>query len=96
MLNETKGNWKGKSAFFTAGLSLVWYLWAYFRLPESKFRTYAELDILFANRVGARDFTKFDVEVYGSDEHTIKSRDEHPRNQQKLLYSRRRTAPLDA
>lgn len=94
MLNETKGNWKGKAAFFTAGLSLIWYLWAFFRLPESKHRTYAELDILFANRVKARDFTKFDVEVYGSDEHMITPRADVSSNLQKLLRSKHRaTAP---
>lgn len=32
--------------------------WAYFRLPETGGFSYAELDILFANRVPARKFTK--------------------------------------
>jgi SP family general alpha glucoside:H+ symporter-like MFS transporter len=87
MLNETEGNWRGKAAFFTAGLALIWYVWAYFRLPESKFRTYEELDILFASRVGAREFTMFDIEPYADDEHKIKSRAKAASNWKKLFGS---------
>lgn len=36
-------------------------IWTYFRLPEPKGRTYGELDILFENRVSARNFSKTDV-----------------------------------
>lgn len=38
--------------------------WAFFRLPEPKGRTYEELDILFANGVSARKFSKTDVDAY--------------------------------
>ena len=37
-------------------------IYLYFRLPETKGRTYAELDILFANHVPARKFAKTKVE----------------------------------
>ncbi|KAA8915566.1 hypothetical protein TRICI_002305 [Trichomonascus ciferrii] len=72
MLNETEGNWKGKAAFVTAGFSVFWWVWAFFRLPESKGRTYEELDILFANRVPARDFSKFEVDPYADEEHVLR------------------------
>jgi len=43
--------------------------WAFFRLPECKGRTYEELDILFANKVNARDFSKTHVDAYaGADQ----------------------------
>lgn len=36
-------------------------LWAFFRLPETKGFTYAELDQLFENKISARKFTKVDM-----------------------------------
>lgn len=39
-------------------------MWVYFRLPEPKGRTYAELDILFERRVTARDFSKTDTNPF--------------------------------
>lgn len=39
-------------------------IWAYFRLPEPKDRTYEEMDILFANGVSARKFSKTNVDAY--------------------------------
>lgn len=38
MINPTEGNWKGKVGYFWAGTSFVTFLWAYFRLPETKVR----------------------------------------------------------
>lgn len=43
-------------------------LWAYFRLPEPKDRTYEELDILFAKRIPARQFRKTEVDAYAEAE----------------------------
>lgn len=56
MLNPTAWNWRGKAGFFWAGSCLLSIVWIYFRLPEPKGRTYAELDILFHNKVPARKF----------------------------------------
>lgn len=53
ILNPTEGNWKGKSGFLAAGLCLLCTIWAYFRLPECKGRTYEELDIMFSRRIKA-------------------------------------------
>jgi SP family general alpha glucoside:H+ symporter-like MFS transporter len=38
-------------------------IWGYFRLPETKDRTFAEIDILFMNGVSARDFPKTKVDL---------------------------------
>lgn len=36
MINPKEGNWKGKAVFFWAGTCGVMFVWAYFRLPETK------------------------------------------------------------
>ncbi|KAJ0417557.1 sugar transporter [Aspergillus carlsbadensis] len=56
MLNETAWNWKGKAGFFWAGTCFLCLTWAFFRLPEPKGRTYAEMDVLFEQGVSARKF----------------------------------------
>ena len=62
VLNPTKGNWKGKSGFLAGGLCLVVALWAFFRLPECKGRTYEELDIMFSKKLKAREFSKYEID----------------------------------
>jgi SP family general alpha glucoside:H+ symporter-like MFS transporter len=56
MLNPSAWNWGAKSGFFWAGTCFCCAIWTYFRLPEPKGRTYAELDILFERGVPARKF----------------------------------------
>ncbi|KAF2798069.1 putative maltose permease [Melanomma pulvis-pyrius CBS 109.77] len=56
MLNPDSWNWKGKAGFFWAGTGLCCLVWAYFRLPEPKGRTYAEMDVLFEQKISARKF----------------------------------------
>ncbi|KAG6037552.1 hypothetical protein E4U41_004923 [Claviceps citrina] len=56
MLNPSAWNWGAKAGFFWAGTCLLCTAWTFFRLPEPKGRTYAELDILFENKVSARNF----------------------------------------
>ena len=67
-LNPSAWNWAGKTGFFWAGTSALVALWAYFRLPEPKDRTYEELDILFAKRIPARQFKKTEVDAYAEAE----------------------------
>jgi SP family general alpha glucoside:H+ symporter-like MFS transporter len=69
MLNPTAGNWKGKTALFWSGCAFLFFIWAFFRLPETKGRTYEELDIMFAERIPARDFAKQIVDAYAEDDH---------------------------
>ncbi|KAH7040375.1 sugar transporter-like protein [Microdochium trichocladiopsis] len=66
MVNPTAWNWSGKTGFFWAGTAACMFVWAYFRLPEIKGRTYEELDILFENRVPARKFASTHVDAYAS------------------------------
>lgn len=66
-MNPTAWNWRGKTAFFWAGANLLGLVWTFFRLPEPKGLTYADLDVLFENRVSARKFRKVAVDPYRSD-----------------------------
>lgn len=64
MLNPDAWNWKGKAGFFWGSLCSLCVLWAYFRLPEPKGRTYSELDVLFERNISARHFTKTEVDPF--------------------------------
>lgn len=64
MLNPTAGNWKGKTALFWCVCAFLFFVWAFFRLPETKGRTFEELDIMFAKGIPARDFAKKVMDAY--------------------------------
>lgn len=64
MLNPTAGDWKGKTAFFLGGCAFAFFVWTFFRLPETKDKTFAELDILFEKKIGAREFSGYKVDAY--------------------------------
>lgn len=64
MLNPSAWNWGAKSGFFWAGSSLLCLVWVFFRLPEPKGRTYAELDLLFERGVSARKFSSAYVDPF--------------------------------
>jgi SP family general alpha glucoside:H+ symporter-like MFS transporter len=58
MLNQKPAGWGWgtKSAWFWFGCNILCTLWVYFRLPETGGFSFAELDILFSNKVSARKF----------------------------------------
>jgi SP family general alpha glucoside:H+ symporter-like MFS transporter len=64
MINPTEWNWKGKTGFFWFVTAFFTFVWAFFRLPETKYRTYEELDLMFAAKVPTRKFKKFQVDAY--------------------------------
>ncbi|KAI7462185.1 sugar porter family MFS transporter [Hortaea werneckii] len=61
MLNPDSWNWGAKAGFFWGGSCALCALWTYYRLPEPKRRTYAELDMLFQAKIPAREFASTDV-----------------------------------
>ncbi|KAJ5973498.1 Maltose permease MAL61 [Penicillium waksmanii] len=63
MMQKASWNWGAKSGFFYGSIMGLGLIWAYFRLPETKNRTFAEMDILFKNQVKARDFEKTKVDI---------------------------------
>ncbi|KAK4687230.1 MFS transporter, SP family, general alpha glucoside:H+ symporter, partial [Tremellales sp. Uapishka_1] len=64
MLNPTAWGWKGKIGFFWGPICALCALWAYFRLPEMKGKSYYEIDILFERRTSARKFKTAVVEKF--------------------------------
>lgn len=64
MMNANHAHWRGKAGFFFGGFNVLFTVWAFYRIPETKGRTFEELDILFERGVPARHFKKFsNVEV---------------------------------
>ncbi|GFZ51587.1 hypothetical protein JCM24511_09354 [Saitozyma sp. JCM 24511] len=50
-LNPLGWNWGAKMTFFWAAFNIGFTVYLYFRLPETKGRTFAEIDILFENKI---------------------------------------------
>ena len=63
MINASAANWRGKCGFLFSGLSILATIWCWFRLPETKGRTYAELDYMFENKVPIRQFKHYRIET---------------------------------
>ncbi|RSH78715.1 uncharacterized protein EHS24_001613 [Apiotrichum porosum] len=63
MLNATAWNWGSKAGFFWFGTGMCCFVWAFFRLPETKGRSFRELDILFERGVPTREFKNVSIEV---------------------------------
>ncbi|RDW60167.1 putative alpha-glucoside transport protein-1 [Coleophoma crateriformis] len=66
-MNPTAWNLKGYTGFVWGGTALATLIWGYFRLPETKGRSYEELDILFAKGVRARDFKGYQVDAFNEE-----------------------------
>ncbi|KAJ5815144.1 sugar transporter [Penicillium riverlandense] len=62
-MNEDEGNWRGKLGILFAGLSFICALYCFFCLPETKDRTFEELDILFERKVPTRKFKDYDIRL---------------------------------
>lgn len=72
MLNVDAWDWRGKSGFFWGALCTCCLIWAFFRIPEPKGRSYAELDILFERRVRTREFKTAETGlVEGRSDHKV-------------------------
>ncbi|KAH8799444.1 hypothetical protein F5884DRAFT_812096 [Xylogone sp. PMI_703] len=46
----------------SGGLSVFSFLWCFFRLPETKHRTFEEIDYLFEHKVPTRKFKGYVIE----------------------------------
>jgi len=68
MLNPTEWNLRGYTGFVWGCTALCCLIWAFFRLPETKDRTFDEMDLLFIKNVPARKFHKTDVNTFNENE----------------------------
>jgi SP family general alpha glucoside:H+ symporter-like MFS transporter len=64
MLNPGAWNWGNFAGFFWAGSCFLSIIYTYFRMPEPKDRSFAELDLLFEKKISARNFAKTNVNVF--------------------------------
>ncbi|KAF4970373.1 hypothetical protein FZEAL_10065 [Fusarium zealandicum] len=66
MLNSSADawNWGAKTGMFYFGLCFIWAVWIWFFLPETKNRSFADLDYLFQKRVNARKFTSTPIDLF--------------------------------
>lgn len=67
LINPTEANLKGKTAYFWFGTACLAAIWAFFRLPECRGRTYEELDVMFHQKVPARKFATWEVDAYDNE-----------------------------
>ncbi|KAL3471022.1 general substrate transporter [Aspergillus californicus] len=63
-MNPTAWNWRGKTGFFWFGTGFATLVWGFFRLTETKGRTFEELDIMFAAKLPTRKFKHYHVDAY--------------------------------
>lgn len=61
-LNPDQGNLRGKLAFVFFGATLPCLWWCFKCLPETKGRTFDELDLMFQRRVPTKDFKTYTFE----------------------------------
>ena len=64
ILNPASWNLRGKGGFIWAAFCFGCLVWSFFRLPESRGRSPAELDMLFEQGVSARKFKDHHVEPF--------------------------------
>lgn len=64
MMNPSAWNWKGKTGFFWFAFAISTAIWAFYRLPETRNRSYEELDLMFDMRVTTREFKRFQIDAY--------------------------------
>ncbi|EKV09693.1 MFS alpha-glucoside transporter, putative [Penicillium digitatum PHI26] len=71
MLNPGAWNWGNYAGFFWGGICFLCIIYTYFRVPEPRGRSFAELDLLFERGTSARKFATTQVDVF---DETIESR----------------------
>ncbi len=58
-INPDQGNLRGKIAFIFFGAALPCILWCFLSLPETKGRTFEELDLMFQRKVPTKSFGSY-------------------------------------
>jgi SP family general alpha glucoside:H+ symporter-like MFS transporter len=64
MLNPTAWNWGNYTGFFWGGICCLCIVYTYYRVPEPRGRTFAELDLLFEKKIPARQFASTEVDIF--------------------------------
>ena len=69
MLNPGAWAWRAKAGFFFAGTCTVALVFTCFHIPETKGRTYAELNVLFIEKTKAWEFKGREVNIASQESH---------------------------
>lgn len=77
LLNPGAANAGAKIEFLYGGISVFSLTWCIFRLPETKGRTYEELDVMFERKVPARQFKTYVIEDLSEARREVAERAEH-------------------
>ncbi|SMQ50160.1 unnamed protein product [Zymoseptoria tritici ST99CH_3D7] len=64
MVNPSAWDWGNYAGLFWAGSCALCIAYTYWRIPEPRGRTFAELDLLFERGVSARKFATTEVDVF--------------------------------
>ncbi|KAJ9486908.1 hypothetical protein VN97_g6425 [Penicillium thymicola] len=64
MLNPGAWDWGNYAGFFWGGICFLCIIYTYFRVPEPRGRSFAELDLLFERGISARKFSTTQVDVF--------------------------------
>lgn len=67
ILTADEWDWSNFTGFFWAAIAFCCIIYTYFRVPEPRGRSFAELDLLFERRVSARKFESTQVDVFDED-----------------------------
>jgi MFS transporter, SP family, general alpha glucoside:H+ symporter len=70
-MNPQAWNLRGYTGFVWGGTATLILVWAWFRLPETKNRTFEELDVLFAEKTPARKFKTTTVNAFDSHQTSV-------------------------
>ncbi|KAH8811377.1 general substrate transporter [Xylogone sp. PMI_703] len=71
-MNPTQWNLKGYTGFVWGSTALITAVWATFRLPETRGRSFDDIDVLFAKKVPARKFASYEIDPF-TDEVVVES-----------------------
>lgn len=74
MYNKDELNWGGKIGFFFLGLGTIAFVITWCAVPETKGRSFSEIDHLFETKVVARKFSKTTVSAQDTDNSEDKGR----------------------
>lgn len=68
MLNSSSDawNWGAKTGMFYFGMCFIWTVWIWFFLPETKNRSFADIDYLFQKKTKAREFVTTPIDCKSS------------------------------
>jgi MFS transporter, SP family, general alpha glucoside:H+ symporter len=69
MLNPDAWNWGAKGAFLYLGTCFLLSVYFFFRLPETRHRSFGEIELLFESKVPARKFPSTTVDQFAVRDH---------------------------